>query len=430
MYFAEAYLAFIALFYLIGPWSWKTHDPALFWTLIILFQLAFGLGYWLRAGKTKIEPDLQENREKHEKKIMAFLRFAVPLNVILQFLLLLRFSGSAFSAGALWNGLMASIDNPVDQYQTLRDANLLWGGRLLSRLSTLCAPVIWASFPLAFCYFGRLKFVYKLLTILMTLLYVASWLFRGQNKGVFDLLFIGISVFLLNVGWSKWKNGKITWKMRSAIGGLIVFGGILICYFTNNINLRLKGYTSSLENILQTDINYDSLIMRWVPEAWQNGVIFLGSYLTQGYYAFSMVPSVDWIPMWGCGNSYFLLSNLESLFNTDLFQYSYQTGLEQEFGWPAMLLWHSMYTWWANDVHYIGVIVIMFLFGYLFAYTWIESLCSKNPFTIVLFSLLLIAIVYIPGNNQVLSHPSTGMTFYVVFLLLLFTRLNERNSHE
>ena len=120
--------------------------------------------------------------------------------------------------------------------------------------------------------------------------------------------------------------------------------------------------------------------------------------------------SLDWIPTWGTGFSSFIRNNLQELFNIDLIKFSYQ-GRAEKFGWGANRNWHTGYTWFANDVSFIGVIFLMFIIGWLLARMYKDSVENRNPFACVIFGIMLMQVLFLSCNNKIFADASTFITF-------------------
>ncbi|MDO5666184.1 MAG: hypothetical protein Q4G63_13160, partial [Bacteroidia bacterium] len=88
--------------------------------------------------------------------------------------------------------------------------------------------------------------------------------------------------------------------------------------------------------------------------------------------------------------------------------------------WSATINWHTAYTWIANDLSFIGVIIWMFLLGMLFSILVKLSL-DNSKVAIILFSLIVQIIIFLPMNNVVLSNPLTFMPLIIYLMVFLVT---------
>lgn len=189
----------------------------------------------------------------------------------------------------------------------------------------------------------------------------------------------------------------------------LIFSGFSL--FQNNISSRIDGSYSIIKSITnQTEVNVEAPLMKVIPQDFQPLLVYTSLYLTQGYYGLSLALNEPYIPLMGIGNSYFLISNFEELLGLDIWSYTYQARLAVD-GWHPLMNWHSIYVWFANDISFVGVLILMFFIGKYFAHVIFRSLVNEDPIASVLFCLLVISFFYFSSNNQVLSSPSLFMSF-------------------
>ena len=101
-----------------------------------------------------------------------------------------------------------------------------------------------------------------------------------------------------------------------------------------------------------------------------------------------------------------------------MFDMTYPARIGQETGW-GISKWHTLFSWLASDMTYPGALIFLAFVGYLYAKAWKESISTRNPFSILLFCLLNIGLVYIPANNQLVHSPG-GLALLVAILVLYF----------
>jgi hypothetical protein len=141
------------------------------------------------------------------------------------------------------------------------------------------------------------------------------------------------------------------------------------------------------------------------------------SYLTQGYYAVALALEEPFLPMWGVGHSAFLTRQAVRLTgDKSLLERSYPVRIEQR-GWMATVYWATIYTWLASDVGFLGVIVVVFLIGYLFARVWVDLLGGRNPLAVALVGQLVLMLYYFPAHNRVLQIGEGVSAFWGLLLL-------------
>jgi hypothetical protein len=99
-------------------------------------------------------------------------------------------------------------------------------------------------------------------------------------------------------------------------------------------------------------------------------------------------------------------------------------------GWREGNQWHTLYTWLASDVTFVGVPLIIFLMGRILAQSWIDAVAKASPYAVVLFALLTIAVFYASANNQVLQTSETVTVFWAVLVLWLSGRRKALRAAE
>jgi hypothetical protein len=429
----ELYLSFTVILYIFGPWDWNTNNPILLYLMLIIFQFTLALGYIkTMKKKTKININkelIEEKRRRYSVSIFSlnFIKALIIINLIFVILNVIRtLNLSSFSLGDIWGQFLMGLTDPASQYRESKDITTKFGGSLLSYSNVLMAPLVWLSIPIALFRFKELNIVYKTIALITIFLEAVRWLGIGTNKGFIDLILIILTIFMIK-RISPFKKDKQGIKIRRKRGkAWILIAFSIVCMgvysFSQTVGDRVQNNWGNLSVTLgNTQLDYDSLLMLLTPNSLEPTLIYMGSYLTQGYYALSLSTSIHWIPMFGVGNSMFLMDNISNLLNIDLYQITYQTRLEK-FGWDSLVNWHSFYVWLANDVSLIGVVFIMYILGCYFAGIVYNAAILGDNLAVTLLCLLVILFVYIPANNQVFSYPTTFMAFWVLTIIWLFKK--------
>lgn len=112
-----------------------------------------------------------------------------------------------------------------------------------------------------------------------------------------------------------------------------------------------------------------------------------------------------------------------------MFANSYQVRISEVYNWGALRNFHTAYTFWANDVSFIGVILIMFVLGYMFAKCYRASILRQSKSAIIMMPLLVTMIFYLPANNKVFVQPASMLLMVYLagyqFLKYLVKRKNK-----
>jgi hypothetical protein len=193
--------------------------------------------------------------------------------------------------------------------------------------------------------------------------------------------------------------------------------------FIRNLESRTQGNSISYYNS-QMGLYADNqnFILNFFPQSLHKGILSFSTYLTQGYYAVSMGLGLKFEPTFGFGHNMFFISNLSQYLDVDLWSKTYMVRVSENYNWDSLVNWHSLYSWIANDVSFIGVPIVLFVIGIFFSYWWKDAIIYKNPFASILFIYLFIEIFYIPANNQIGAYPYMTVAFYITIIVWALTR--------
>lgn len=424
----ETFIVFTIILYIFGPWDWQTKNPLDFYLLLITYNIALIIGYFISINKKPPKLNILNEHQLKDNKVkkpivIRYLNIAIYIYLIFTIFNCIRVTGlHTISPTAYVNEVIKGITNPALQYKEkfiLHNGDL-YGGSILSYTNVLLSPFIYPVIPLSIYYFKELKMAKKILVITLILLESSRWIAIGTNKGLFDIAITIVTVLLIKQVQNKYYKkiqGKRNFTKLKA--GIMII--LPIYFFVNAISDRLGSKTLYNRYIDNIGINPNSLLMIITPDYLKTTLILLSSYLTQGYYALSMAITLPFTPMFGIGNSMFLMENFKKIYGIDVFKYTYQAKLAT-LGWDPFVRWHTFYTWIANDVSFIGVIMVMFIIGYAYAAIWKDVVLYNNPIAIVLMTLYSIMFAYISANNQVLTYPTTFTAFSGLTLYWIITK--------
>ena len=110
------------------------------------------------------------------------------------------------------------------------------------------------------------------------------------------------------------------------------------------------------------------------------------------------------------------LWNLLRNFDPHITDGSYQVRIERNFEWGSYGNWHSMYTWFANDLSFYGVIIVMLLFGFFFQKAIHDAVELDNPYAKVMVYLFFLMAIFVPCNNQIAQQFAVLFGFIYSFI--------------
>ena len=425
------YLISVLLLYEFGPVDWPTHKPVLFYTLQFLYIVFFVWGYY--AGFKSKLPHARQWSKKQTRKLLRSLPFWVVLSIIFNFIKMIRSYGiksldflsilKRFISGLLDAG--ASY-REVGRLSKILVSNDVYGGKLFT-----LSNFLWAFFDmniifLAILYFPSGNKRQKILTAVLFLEIVIYYMSIGTSIGVFRLL-LSIFVFVFIASQSLCGGIAAHFKVQKNSGKKALICGVLllsafIAYFVVMLKSRggILNWDKSGFSIGGVSLDYDSIMFKILPTFLFIPLISVASYVTQGLYGFSLSLELPWIPMFGLGGSMWVV-NLLARHGVNIGQFTYQSRIMERFNWDDRVQWASMYTWAANDLSLYGVILWMFLIGYVFALVYRDSVTTKNPFAKLLVVYFALMCIFMPGNNQVFQIVDTHFAFITAFIAWLVT---------
>lgn len=428
--YVQLYLTATILLYILGPLEWKSQNPVMLFSFILLSQALLFFGYMLEMNKMTKRNTVNNHVDNYvqldsKEKTLKFLNIFIVINLIITILYLMRNTGmSSFSLAEIISNFSKGLTDSGNQYLGKFNEEISFGGGWLAPLITISSPLLWPVIPLSFYFFKDLKFYNKLIIILTVFFEAARWISTGTNKGVIDLILTFVFIVFIRL-WNKnylanEKKSKKQIVYIAAILSLILLGFTL---FVNNIDSRLNENYNTVTKITgDTKVNLDKPLMKLMPDELNSLFVYTSQYLTQGYYGLSLALDEPFVPMFGVGNSTFILENLKEI-NIDLYQYTYAERIAYE-GWDPSMNWHTIYVWLANDLSFFGVLVAMYFIGVYFAHVSYRCIANKEPIAISLLILLLLGFFYFPANNQIMASPITFMAFWGINAYWIFKAKN------
>lgn len=411
---AELYLVVTLLLYQFGPYPWPTKNQQLFWILIILYHIAFILGYCF-CMKTRY---VERETISLNKCMIKILKFFLILNIVISIISIVRdFSLSQISLSDIWERFLYGIKDPDAAYKFKIETvnNAAYGGKLMTLFLLLFSFVPALTIPLGLIYFRKISLFFRLLFFINVGLEIIHWVGIGTNIGIFNLSITFIVILGIKLLFYLYHKEIDRKKIYIGITVCLLLILLFIFFFNKTIGSRLEGdswLSYSIGGIYPTK---ECELYQFIPSVLYKPFALITMYITQGYYAMSMALELQWIPMFGIGGEMFLQNYIDEYINVSQFSYAERLA---EFGWHPTINWHSLYLWVANDWSFYGVIIFMLVLGYFFAYFYRSSLNSKNSISIVIFISLCTMVLFIPANNQIFGFLTSCIKF--IFVLAFY----------
>ncbi len=431
---AEVYLTGSVLFFAFGPWPWPVADPVLLYELLILYQVAFGIGYLFSANRPQKMSDQAVATEKSYERMFLIAIFVISFLFILPDFQIITGAPYRGDITQFIPSLIQSLNNSGAAYQ--QKVVDLWAASSISDryssliiiLSWLVAPLRWLMIPLGVKLWKKLSIVEKVFLILFPSLNTLIWLSVGTNKGVFDnLLLVLASVAIFRIA-SPNRTKPLLTRRQLLVIGITVIVGIVFFLDRFSYNIESRGAMTEVNHRAQIAADSSQWYFQVFPQ-FSNLFLSIGAYWTQGYYGMSLALQEDFTPTWGIGNSYYLTGLFGRFFGgTDAVVSQTYPSKIQKYGWDMYGNWHTAYTWFASDISFYGVAILMFFLGFYFSELWKDVLYRCNIISIGQFIMMLMLIFYLPANNQVFAFPQTCVSFIALFAVQMIQKLRQKKS--
>lgn len=409
----EAYLTLTVLMFAFGPWPWPITNH------VLLYTFLFGAQCMLFLGYLSFRPSTAKLGYRGKWSVKQLFIISLIVNTLwIHSKISLRTGINNIHPSEFVSRFIQGLLDPGSAYFAKLEIEMS-GATMLSNIHLLIAPIIVITLPLGFYLWTQLPRWIKCWFCIIVLIEVASWVAIGTNKGVIDtFILIGTMILLANA--RRIADLSIRTVLRYGIPAALLLL-LVVSFFLITQTSRRDGSSQLYNYSVGMPLNTRNVLISGLNEEQQAAVGYAFDYVNQGYYALALALEEPFISTYGFGNSFFWSAFAPTLTGIDVRANTLPARLESR-GIDMFIRWHTFYTWWASDISFLGVIVLMFVIGRLLAMAWIESLFGANPFAIPMLSLLAMILIYVPANNQVLAFMPTAVAFYALLGAWLFFR--------
>lgn len=423
----ELYLGLTLVLFFFGPIDYRIHDELYFYLFIFLYHFATIVGYVFGFGSV-----YQGYKPRHSR-VSVYNRFW-------------GFTSIAFISSIIGNANLAMLDtlwpsNIVqlfggqfdavsfgDSYK-LKIANIdtFSGNKLLNIFYILVAWAKIVYIPFLIYSWGLLRSSHRFVGVCVAAIPLLSGVTTGTNKPIFDVFFMMLFSLLTLFASNKMQKGTYDfWRYRYFLSLCIISLLLALYFFTESMGARGVDY----EWLESQSVLGDIVITCSQCLDSESGVLFgfvwLVNYVTQGYYGFSLSLGESFSSTFGFGNSPFLLRQFEWVVGIDLSNYTYQYKIDSV--WKEGVQWHSAYSQFANDFHFIGVAFVLFVMGILLGVTWRFAIFYRSFPAMLLLPIFGIFYIFIPANNQVFGYVEGLSAFFFLLFVMFRGLVYERRS--
>lgn len=421
---SEAYLGLTLWLLFFGPLGWPLKNLENFLVLIFLYHFTFVAGYF-----TRLKSAIQTKKDANDGGEILFIE-KFWLIIFLTFIAcLISHRNLVHSASYVPWDFFSEVKRGLFHASEVRTyyaspefAQKFTGNKYVTALLLVLGFFKYILLPGLILLWDRLDVWKKIVGILVVLIPVAS----GISISLSSINFAYLFTIFICLGLLVLQNRSFTiLKSRKTF----IFGSIALFVFSifNFYQVKTRASLTEVSSGKAVPIRMDYLR--------DKGVIFkndqnrtritaledlcekLSVYLVNGYVGMSISLDKDFQSTYGVGHSTFLTRAFDQHLGINVGSRTYQQRISDE--WDKDIFWHSAYSYFANDVSFYGVIIVMFIFGFYLAAISIDSILYKNFVASLLMPLFGILILYLPANNQIFSFMESMMPFWILTISYL-----------
>jgi len=367
------------------------------WVIYYIFMLILGV----KLGNTAYFSAIQTN-SRQEEKTQRFVKSSILVALLFVFPTFFSRVGDINFSGNLGEQYAVSA--------AYREANQGW----FEYIRIFFSVYLFGFYPVFIYYYSILRRRWKILGVIAIALNIALAVFTGVNKYIFDILMVSLTIFTLKNFLLCPPNFRNIAKYAIAF---VLLSGAALYFFAEGQSTRsgsaaIAGVNNRLDSTSEYTIDDGLLLM---------GYSAMTSYLTQGYRVFDFALEEQFKWTYGVGNSVFFSRQVDKLSGSSVSDESYPARVEWH-GTDRHINWSTFYLWWASDVTFIGVGILMAIAGFL--YRALENTLAKNVdiYVLVLYSYMTIGFFYLSANNQIFQSGESAVGFLCCLILVVKKR--------
>lgn len=412
LWFSMLVMWFTLFIYVAGPIRWidKWNFAEIITILLLIcYFVAFAAGYLLRSKRLSCSEQTLSDLTEHVnwKK---FLSISIWINLFLTVSNAQIYS-STTDIFSLFGQAIKGLTSP-DEVYFAKDASSRMGN-VVVWLTLLYSPAMYITWLLSVCKFNVLEKKEKIAVVFTLAVELARWLSIGTNKGLFDIVLLFVAFYLIlcmhYLGRMDFKTEANRRLIKRITIVVLVALVLFFAFFGMAISARVSGQYN--------DANYANFPYSLVPKGLRFLVDKASNYLVQGYNNMEkIIENCEFKWTFGLGNSRFLMQIFDKLVGIDLTERTYPYQLEA-YGVNPLASWHSAYSWFASDLTFAGVIVLMFFAGFYMCGLTYDVIYKKDPVAMALLYLMVLMVVNASCTNYVLAYTNGFVGFWGLFAI-------------
>lgn len=413
MWAVVGYLMFGVGIAAFGPFEYIGMQAGLVFAFVLAVAVFFSVGFQLGV---RSRPPMRAVWRKSQNPAILLNMFRICLfsSTLLMTALLLE---SAIT-GRLTLSFSQSAEAYFSQYTNYTRNSGNYSTRFL--ITSFGALPVFIAQVLGIFYFGRLNTRARFAVVYLFVVTILVYTFAGGTQKQFgDIIIYLVTVVIA----SQASTGRLRASTLLKVGFLALAGVYVLLMLLANryqaIGVSLDTLSFRLHPLIR--LSDDSVLEEYLGAQLAFPLLMFSGYLSQGYYGLSLAFEQPFTWTAFAGSSYSISVILNQFLGAQFWvekSYPYLVGAAT--GW-GQSKWHTVFAWLASDLTFPGVIVFMGFVGFLFGRTWNEILRFRNPFSLMVFAMLSVGLVYAPANNQLMHSPGgLATTFGVLILYVLF----------
>jgi hypothetical protein len=410
---------FTIFLFLIAPFDYSIGSPIIVVFYIILNFLFIYFGYKLGVQRGLSKKSKTYNYFFKYSQIHAVFMFGFyTLTFLIKYAYLLRFS--IFDIQGMFNHLLIGfVDPQLGYYMSVYDFRPHTVSWLIYTLISIPNQIF---FIYGFLVWNKISNFLKILFCVFLAIEIFYWFGRGTGFGIIAIISNIITVFIIN---SKVK--KLNFRLVLAFFFLLFLSLSVFGFIKTK---RAGGDIDNLQvfNTVGSSVIEDHIVFAFIPEFFVQTYMHSTVYLTQGYFHLGIALNSD-IPFTSTfmfGNNPATL-NVAKILGVDLWERTYMSKLYVLKGIDDVAKWHSAYLWYANDVSFFGVPIILFFFSFFLGCSYVHILNFDDLLSKIYFVIIFNCFLFLFANNTYLYQ--LFYSFVVISVVWIFSRIfNFRTS--
>jgi hypothetical protein len=424
-----AYFLGTFVLFLLGPLGPEVPNLYTLSGFLALYFVSFYVGYTLALRLRQVSTPFATEAPMRLVRIMVALSSLFYIAAALRRVIFYS-GGVSFSEALL---------NPGTSYLRRRElgAELFESGNFAISIENALFFLSYFGPPLLVRYWPQLPKTLRVFGVLALVAHFLSFIVTGTNAGIGDMVIMIFAGYLLSTYDAQLApQGEAPRARRRLRGLLVVSCGVaaLVLYlsfiFVSRQDARGGHGERDMDNLVvdgqdARGLTTDFLITVLGPRLGYGANMLINHYVTHGYMGLALCMELPFEWTYGVGNSRAAMSLLDQYGGVSgIWERTYVYRSESTYGWLALGSWSTMYAWFASDLTFYGVALVMGVMGFLMADLWCEALFRKSILAAALFAQLLAQAFYLVANNHLFHMRGSFFGFSALIVIYLIRRLS------